>query len=287
MLDYARELYEELLCALRIANEDSQSNRVPPANCLQLLIEAIDKLRNRLKDYHFERKDEEIVFYKSVMPDILAEAIYYEEKFGIEVIKHGGSPKLLYICYDRLFNNIEQFFHENREFFFYYHSGNTIFDQYYYLRSSAFNKPYTEMLAFLLDTSFCTSHSVKIARMIAYNRLEKEIHTECSGEKEKPSVPLPDQERLEWTDSQAAIVELMYALKEQGSFNNGKASIKAIASGFEKAFQKPIDNPYRTFQEIMRRKGGQKKFIDTLGDKILDAIIRVENEKKLSGRRKG
>jgi hypothetical protein len=150
MLNYTRELHSDFLWATRIANDDPELERFRPAYCLQLLIQAIEKLRIRLKDHHFERKEEEIVFYKSVMPDILADVIYYEQKYGMEVIKRSGNAELLYRCYDRLFNDIERFYQENSEFFFYYHSGNTIFDQYYYLRSDAHHLLDTEILAFLI-----------------------------------------------------------------------------------------------------------------------------------------
>ncbi|AZI22545.1 hypothetical protein EIH07_05540 [Chryseobacterium taklimakanense] len=38
--------------------------------------------------------------------------------------------------------------------------------------------------------------------------------------------------KLNWTDSKAAIIELIYALYYRGTFNNGQADIKEIAKYF-------------------------------------------------------
>ena len=75
--------------------------------------------------------------------------------------------------------------------------------------------------------------------------------------------------RLSWTDNKSALIELLYALHYQGSFNNGNADIKEIAIYFETIFNVDLGQYRRTFLEIRDRKSDKTKFINSLEKELL------------------
>ena len=75
---------------------------------------------------------------------------------------------------------------------------------------------------------------------------------------------------LQWTDSAVALVELIYALYANGSFNHGQATLKEIAEHFERACDVDLGNIYRVHQDTLYRKSGTTAFLDRLRKKLED-----------------
>jgi hypothetical protein len=132
------------------------------------------------------------------------------------------------------------------------------------------------MLTAVMNPFFNAIYSNKIANMLAYIRLDHEILQSFLPKKnEQPSCP-PNECKLEWTDSKAALTELVYALNEQGAFNHGHASIKEITAGIQSAFSVDLGNTSSCFQEILSRKSGYTIYLDKLKDKLNSRIDHIE-----------
>lgn len=71
--------------------------------------------------------------------------------------------------------------------------------------------------------------------------------------------------KLTWTDNKSALIELIYALYYNASFNNGKADIIEISRYFEIVFNIDLGDVYRTFLELKNRNA-RTKFISNLND---------------------
>ncbi len=84
--------------------------------------------------------------------------------------------------------------------------------------------------------------------------------------------------KLNWTESKAALVELIYALHSSNSINDGRVDIKTIAELFETIFSIELGDIYHTFSEVRNRKIEQTKFIDLLKDSLL-AKMKESDEK--------
>jgi hypothetical protein len=84
--------------------------------------------------------------------------------------------------------------------------------------------------------------------------------------------PEPDEISLKWTYSKIGLTELIYALKELGVFNNGKADLKSIAQCFEHMFSIDLGNISSAFQEILERKKGYTNITDRLREVFLKKI---------------
>ena len=74
----------------------------------------------------------------------------------------------------------------------------------------------------------------------------------------------PRKSPLKWTASQVALVELIYALHASDVFHQGPPDIRQIAETLAQAFNIPVPNSYRSFQDILARQTSPTLFLDTL-----------------------
>jgi len=85
--------------------------------------------------------------------------------------------------------------------------------------------------------------------------------------------PLPS---FQWTDSKAALTELIYALQYGGVLNNGLIGVKEIAEKFEQIFQVELGNYYHCFNEIRLRKKNRTALLDHLREKVLQKMAGLD-----------
>jgi len=85
-------------------------------------------------------------------------------------------------------------------------------------------------------------------------------------------------DRLKWTESKTALVELIYALHSSQSINEGRVEIRKVAQIFENIFDVDLGDVYHTFSEIRSRKIEQTKFLDHIKDSLLSKM-KEANEK--------
>ncbi len=278
MLEFAQKLHDELLLELDSQNENHNIKSFSPDQRLSLILASIDRLKEKLKSYEFLSEEDEVYFFKKLLPLFLSLHLYYKEKFDLQSIELFGTPQLRNGYFERLFIRIEDFFNENAEFLKYYRSGKTYLDKYYFLRNSSFQQEHMDLLTSLIDPSCCTIYSIKVANILTYSKLERDIRNIFLGEKDE-GLPLTNNKtKLEWTDTKAGLVELIYSLKAKGAFNNGKAGLKNITEYFENMFSVRLGNTSRSFQEILSRKTGYTQYIDKLRDNLNSRIDEIEDE---------
>ena len=85
---------------------------------------------------------------------------------------------------------------------------------------------------------------------------------------------LPD---LNWTASKTDLIELIYALYANKTFNHGKVTIKAITHFFESTLDIKLGNTSLTFQEILRRKDSIA-FLDQIRASLKLYISRIDEK---------
>jgi RteC protein len=282
MIDFTQKLHEELLQKLDALNELNDSKKIASDPRLQLIMETIDQIKQKLKRYNFDSEEEEINFFKNILPEVLSLFIYYSEKVAITCSVRIGTEKSKIDYFDQLFQKMDYFFKINNDFFNYYRFGKTRFDNYYFLRNISSYNDHLDLPAFMMDESFCTIYSWKVATINAYSKLEKEIrfssnqNTRITRNDEKS--PGADNTGLEWTDSKRGLTELIYSLQEQGSFNNGQADLKTIIRCFEKTFSVELGNTSSTYQQLLSRKKGSSSFLTRLQEKFDERICKIEDQ---------
>ncbi|MFZ2431769.1 MAG: RteC domain-containing protein, partial [Lutibacter sp.] len=162
---------------------------------------------------------------------------------------------------------LKRYFDNNLEFYKYYRTNNSFVDDKLFVRGKHDIKLSLDTVYFETDHRFSTSHDYKVAKIIANDLiqvyLEDQLHNIIY---ENKSLDLPT---LNWTGSKTALIELVYALHSQGTFDNGNADIKVIAKTFERTFDIDLGDFYHTFMELKSRKINQTKFLDSLRDALI------------------
>jgi hypothetical protein len=114
--------------------------------------------------------------------------------------------------------------------------------------------------------------------ILAYTRLERDMQDNNSGDKFDPAQLKYESGKLRWTDAKQGLIELIYALKEKGAFNDGKADLYKITGYFEEVFSIKLGNISSNFQKVLSRKTGYTNYIDKLKDKLLGRIDDIEDK---------
>ncbi|MFZ2283245.1 MAG: RteC domain-containing protein [Lutibacter sp.] len=237
---------------------------------IETIIEVILKCLSELKEYILNRgfKDieEEIRFFKHQKPAIVSKLIYYNAIYKIETKKPYGAKPIKKYLNDEL-KKLKRYFDNNLEFYKYYRTNNSFVDDKLFVRGKHDIKLSLDTVYFETDHRFSTSHDYKVAKIIANDLiqvyLEDQLHNIIY---ENKSLDLPT---LNWTGSKTALIELVYALHSQGTFDNGNADIKVIAKTFERTFDIDLGDFYHTFMELKSRKINQTKFLDSLRDALI------------------
>jgi len=84
---------------------------------------------------------------------------------------------------------------------------------------------------------------------------------------------------LAWTDTKRGLIELIYSLQKQGSFNNGQADLHSIVRCFEKTFSVELGNTSSSYQQILSRKKGSAHFLNKLLEKFEQGIGKIDEQR--------
>jgi RteC protein len=282
MLDFTRKLHEDLLLQLEELDDLPDNKKTNPDLRILLLSNTIDLLKKKLKLFVFDSEDDEIHFFKNELPKFLSLFIYYSERGAIECSRTVGTEKSKDEFLKQILQKMEYFFHANADFFNYSRFGKTRFDKYYFLRNTASYNDHLDLPAFMMDESFCTIYSWKLATIIAYSRLEKEIRNSPTENVQDVSNEPGDKSfeefNLAWTDTKRGLIELIYSLQEQGSFNNGQADLNSIIRCFEKTFSVELGNTSSSYQQILSRKKGSTSYLNKLVEKYEQRIGKIDEQ---------
>jgi hypothetical protein len=239
---------------------------VKPVSECEKLKEAISLCKKALailKKYHagyfFESMEEEIEFFKNIKPIFYSKYIHYIHIYNYHIKKPIGSDETLKSFISSQLADLKHFFDRNQAFYQYYRSGATHLDSCYFTRGN-FNV-FLELDDFQGDESFSTSHDYKISKVLANELYQEFLITKCKEINQDCSLT---ETPIVWTGNQSDLVELLYALVESGTFNNGNVKIKTVILYFQTIFQVDLKYYYHKFTDISNRKKEKTIFLDKL-----------------------
>ena len=271
MINFTQKLYDELLSKLtELDKSDYHENLADPR--LSLLCASIDQVRKKLKSYQFSAEEDEIHYFKSILPLMLALLIYYTDKIEWDRVLMQNSTETIREFYERTFSKIKNFRTENKEFFDYCRNGKTHLDRFYFLRSSPMNMETIHQIESLRDPSCPTIHCVIVATFLAHLKQEQEMYTALTVRKNDTAVSDKEKSPLKWTGKVIDLIELGTALHEAKAFNDGNVSRKEMFEFFERIFNVKLGNTSRQFQDIRLRKTGNTNYLDMLTQKLRKKI---------------
>ncbi|MBA3706190.1 MAG: RteC domain-containing protein [Bacteroidetes bacterium] len=233
---------------------------------------AIEDLKTFILKYKFKSTNEEIKFFKEIKPQFTSKLIYHLMLYNIETKKPKGGKKTLRKYLVKELDKLKNYFDYNLDFYKYYRAGANYLDHKYFVRDKYDVQLTLDAYIFENDTRFSTTHDFKVAKILAHDLLQVYVENELAYLERKES---PDNSqdypktKLTWSDSKTALIELIYALHSQGTFGNGKADIKEIASYFEQIFNIDLGEYYKTYLELRMRKTSRTKFLDSMKESLL------------------
>ncbi|WHT39528.1 RteC domain-containing protein [Myroides sp. mNGS23_01] len=205
-----------------------------------------------------------------VKPTILGKLIYYNKIYRLEsslnrqmhLDKKFFSKKLA-----QLKNHNKKYISKSN-FYRYYINNRTDKDHLYFRRGNIDLKEGLSSVAFKIDLEFSTYYDIKVAKIIADNMfysylkdqldlLEQQVVYSGKSNIVKPSTLL-------WSESQNALIELIYALYVTGSIGHGRIEIRKIAIVFQELFQIPLGDIHHAFHRMKTRAKSRTCYLDKL-----------------------
>ena len=243
----------------------------------KMLQVAYARLENFELSHVFSSAQEEITYYKVLKPKIGSQLIYFSGIYHIESERpksglRAGKEYLL-----RELEKIRDYFEDNIGFVCYYRSNENYLDHLYFQRKMT----YPGQVSFSTrdpEKGYSVNYEFKAAKLLANDLLHTYLRDQLRALDEPAAPPvstIPPRPDLKWSESKSALVELIYAIRETGALNFGKADIKEIAELCERTFHVKLGDYYRTFNDMRGRKTGRTKFLDTLRSAL---IARMEEQ---------
>lgn len=249
----------------RLSNIDVHQDEIAKiGETLAFIREIVAELKSFTIRYQFKDVAEEIKFFKETKPVLVSQYYYHKKIFAIRLFDSYHDAESRKVNHVKYLKRLRHFVVRNHSFYEYCMTNSTHHDEQYFTRRRH------DHAAFHKDEKFSTGYDVKLAKLLAYELLKKDIlqllNTSQSREVETNS------SGLSWTGSKTDLIELIYALHCVESFNNGAGNIKQIASAFEAAFNVNLGDYYRTFQDIRIRKKSQTPFLDQMREKFIHRL---------------
>ncbi|WP_341836892.1 RteC domain-containing protein [Chitinophaga pollutisoli] len=265
-------------CQKLVAELDEEDNNYSveisdPILLSEKLIEVtllkISKLRTFVKEKGFDKPEDEIHFFKELKPKIVSKLIYYNAIYKIETRRPYGGERSIKKYLNNELSKLKRFFYNNLEFYKYYRTNSSYLDHKYFIRGNFDIKLNLDTFFFESDQTFSTSHDYKVSKIIANDLIQVYLEDQLLSIKRFPGLKENKPQKVKWTASKSALVELIYALSAYGAFNNGTSDIKIISRLFETMFDVELGDIYHTYLEIRNRKINKVKFIDELKEELL------------------
>lgn len=243
---------------------------IPQAEAsMHVIDDALRKLKNQVLKHKFKTPQDEIFFFKVIKPQLLSRLIYHSEIYHIESQKPHGGKEITKDYYITKLKRLRRYTEDNLDFYKYYRGRRTYMDHKYFIRGDFDLTTLLNTTATQFDKKFCTSHDYSVAKILANDRLE--IYLTEKLEQISASKTHHKHITMQWSDTKAGLVELIYALYYSGVLKDGRADIKEITRFFENVFEIKLGDVYRTFAELKLRNN-PARFLDSLRNVYVEKI---------------
>jgi hypothetical protein len=212
----------------------------------------------------FESSADEIEFFKNTKPYVLGAKLFYLKLIHTESRKPLAMD-LWELFYIGEIKSVQSTMNKDIDFYSYILSGKTHLDEHYFIRGCAFDEWDYDVALLSNDPLFSTGYDIKVAIMMANKRFVEFLSNALADIRKQLNDPTLGTQvpNWKWTETKAALVELIYALHATPCINHGRAELKDIASFFESVFQTNLGDIYHNFTQLKERNK-PTKFIDML-----------------------
>lgn len=225
-----------------------------------------------LKDFSFRDLSGEIHFFKNIQPLFLKELFYFSKLYALESDKPVGSRERQKAYYNLQLDRHSTLIDQHRSIYQYYRSGRSDCDHQFFIRGAK-EAPFAPELNLYMDGQCASVYSLKVSELLAAEELCDHITAKLEMVQAAHNDAGESQSPLVWTDSNASLVELIYALHARGAINHGKLDMKQIIQRIELLFNVKLGNFYQVIKSIRTRKD-RTAFLNNL---ITAAVKRMDD----------
>lgn len=178
MLLFVAELKNEITEKLNKIHSEESDRVIVYQTSIKYLKEAINRLKLFINTYQFKDVEEEILFFKTIKPEILSKLIYFNRISNIEIKRPTGSfeSQRKHLLYE--LDRLTIFFNDHIDFYQYYRMNSTSLDEQYFTREKNNIHLYQDSLIYYIDNEFSTSHDILLANIKANDKIESYIKKE-------------------------------------------------------------------------------------------------------------
>lgn len=267
MISYFSTHYQQLSDQLQQIAYQADNILQRAQRSLESIQISIQTLKQYILDHPFRDDQEEIEFFKRLKPQLLRELIFYKEIYDFEARRPVGNKDEVRVYYNRGLEHIRLFFERNQDLYNYHRMARSDLDAVYFLRI-ADQKSNASFHITEFDSRFCTVHSYKLSKILAFEKLQEYLITGLDlldKQSRLAASDIPEGSGLTWTDSKVKLIELIYAIYFRGSVNKGNANINQLFQAAEQLFNIDLGNYYAVFQQNIRiRKKSRTVFLNEL-----------------------
>ena len=233
------------------------------------LNEMLCNIKAKVLQDGFTNEQQEIDFFKNIKPQILGKLIYYNKVFRIETTCPVSNGKIHQSYFENLLKTLKSEYKEsicNEDFYRYYRTGRIDRDHSYFRLGKVNYHDGLKSAVFEIDLSFSTYYDNKVAHIIANELLYTFLLTKINPEKNPDTILIngDGNKDISWTNSQNALIELIYALYASKSIAHGKMGIRKLALIFQILFRTPLNDIHHSFHRMKTRAGSRTVFLDQL-----------------------
>ncbi|MDV4070578.1 tetracycline regulation of excision, RteC [Elizabethkingia anophelis] len=229
----------------------------------------------------FSNREEEMLFFKQIKPNILGKLIYYNKVFRIETACPANNGNMYQSYFAMHLRILKQEYMEhvcNSDFYRYYRSGRTDRDEQYFMLGNINYHDGLNSFVFEIDPKFSTYFDYKVSKIIGNELIYTYLTTKINPE-QQPDILLQNDETKDifWTHSKNALIELIYALHASGAISHGKIGIRKISMVFQILFRVSLNDIHNSFHRMKTRSGSRTLFIDQLKSSLDDYMDKEDS----------
>lgn len=255
----------------KISNSDQTEIQKCEA-CKLLALEHYIELREFASNYQFKSEREEIEYFRSQKPKLVATLMYYYKKSKITKRNLYNDCKITKKRLQYELQKVEKFYSYNLDFISYYNSGHTNYDDALFLRKNMNPSSVPTYILLHDDSNHTTNGDHLVMKLLLNTKLYEFIQNELSKQSENEL--LNENTKIHksgfiWTAPKSALIEVIYGLILQGAVNKGEVEIKQLTQAFESFFDIELGDPYRLFVSIKQRKKTNAIFLESLASSLI------------------
>ncbi|MBT2561306.1 RteC domain-containing protein [Pedobacter sp. ISL-68] len=260
----SKDLLSRMYAELQRIAADTDNDLQQAEQSYYAVESAIRDLKGHVATHDFKDEAEEIRFFKEIKPMFLKELVYYTELYYIESNKPVGSTDSVKRYYSKILESLAAFFEKNRLLYNYYRSDKSDMDEIYFLRRVSL-PPQQPVYTLDLDPGFCTPHSNRLGKILAFAELNNFLNQALSDEPQQSS-PAENRKKPNrvWKAAVVSLFEVGLGIWKSGAVTQGPGGFQQFMLDLGDFFNVKVGNVSRVVLGMSYRKKGRTPFLRSL-----------------------